>query len=287
MNNTDYWELFEGIATEIAANVVWIVLAAASVFLYFRFRKISIWVRVSALRKFLFLLLCLYLFLSGAVYFGSLSLLASLVVCTISSTILGCYFLYRFSRIGVLDAYPTTTKGLDYHASLVWSKRSFDFLGVGAHKLTSDAEFSRMVTRCSDAGRPIRLLLSPPANPVLQKVANRSGSAGNAYEKRVKDSLKIVSELVRNHGRSIQVRSYKANSESDYHQFRMVFIDDKYCILSFTIWDNQEGRSNPQLIIEATDKEENRRSIYYAFRDYFERLWNDENTREVDLSKYR
>lgn len=287
MNNTNYLQLLEGIATEIAANIVWIGVAAGAVFLYLRLRKISAWVRISALRKFIVMLVCLYLCASGAVYFGSLSLLAALSVCALGATLLGGYFLHRFSRIGVLDAYPTTTKGLDYHASLVWSKRSFDFLGVGAHKLTTDAEFSKMVARCSDAGRPIRLLLSPPANPVLQKVANRSGSAGNAYEKRVKDSLKIVGELVKNHGRSIQVRFYQANSESDYHQFRMVFIDEKYCVLSFTVWDNQEGRSNPQIILEATDKEENRRSVYYAFRDYFERLWNDENTTEVDLSRYR
>lgn len=287
MDNRGYFSMIEGIITNIISNILWIILIAAATVCYFFLRKFIQWIRISALKKFLALVTISCTASFVATYYGIVTLVEALVFCLVVITTLASAYLYGFSRIGVIATFENTVRGIDYSTSLLWSKRSFDFLGVGAHKLTTDSEFSKMVARCSDAGRPIRLLLSPPTNPVLQKVANRSGTASNTYERRVKDSLRIIGDLVLVHGRNIQVRFYKATSESDFHQFRLVFIDDKYCILSFTVWDNQEGRSNPQMILAATDKEESHRSIYYAFRDYFERIWADENTVEVNLRDYQ
>jgi hypothetical protein len=83
---------------------------------------------------------------------------------------------------------------------------------------------------------------------------------------------------------NIQVRFYAASSEKDYQQFRLMFIDERICLLSHTVWDKSDGSDNPQIVLVA--QRANRTSqIFSAFSDHFERVWNDPTTKEVDLEK--
>jgi len=224
----------------------------------------------------------------GAAYqFGYLSALSAALSATGLVSVTNLFFFLRFYRLGLVDTFSNTAGGIDYQSSLRRPRHSFDFLGVGAHKLTSIPEFREMIIRCAKAGRPVRLLLSPPNNPVLRNVATRTGIDRRAYEKRVRESLKTIGDLAIMEGFNIVVKFYHAESEADFQQFRLVFIDDRICVMSYTIWDDQEGRSNPQVVLTAGQSQDSSRSLYYTFKDYFERIWEDDKTIEVDLSKYK
>jgi hypothetical protein len=81
------------------------------------------------------------------------------------------------------------------------------------------------------------------------------------------------------------VRFYEARTERDYQQFRLMFIDDTICLLSHTVWDTSDGSNNPQIVL-VSRRSARTRQIFSAFSDYFERVWSDATTTEVDLSKY-
>ncbi len=275
------------IGTGIITNIVWIILAAGALWLFFKLRKRFFWFTVGAMKKAIALICVQYLILAGLLYWGYLENLPLLGISLLMSLSIVVFVLGRYRSLGIVDAYSSTEKGLSYTASLKKPRHSFDFMGVGAHKLTSNLEFKEMVTRCASAGRPVKMLLSHPDNPVLRNVGSRAGIDRNTYATRVRESLKILGNLQVIEGFNIQVRFYKAESKADFQQFRLAFIDDRECIMSYTIWDDNEGRSNPQLILNAGQRQASSNAVYYAFKDYFERLWDDENTTKVDLKKYR
>ncbi len=280
-------ELPGGVATEVISNIIWIVLAVIGVWLAARIRRRFVWWSVGAIRKLIILTVISILAVNILTYLQYLDSDNVAYVLSLFILLAGIYVLYRFKRLGIVDVFINTVNGIDYRASLRRSRHSFDFLGVGAHKLTSIPDFREMITRCAKGGRPVRLLLSHPDNPVLRNVASRAGIDRNTYASRVRDSLRTIADLSVKEGFNIVVRFYNAESKADFQQFRLVFIDDRICIMSFTIWDNQEGRSNPQVILNAGQNEGSSSSLYYTFKDYFERMWADEKTTEVDLSKYR
>lgn len=280
-------EIGKNVGTEIIANLVWIIIVSAVGYAFFRLKKHLVWLSVGTIKKSAVLLLVAGAILTIPYYFGLITSTTAFAIISVLGPLFGFLMLWRYRRLGIVDAYPSTVDGIDYSDSLKRPRHSFDFLGVGAHKLTSDSNFEDMIKRCASAGRPVKLLLSPPDNPLLQSVAARSGIDKKEYGRRVRESLRKIATLSLNSGFNIQVRFYEAKNRSDFQQFRLVFIDDRLCIFSYTIWDSKEGRSNPQLILDATDRNFSSTGLYYAFRDYFERIWDDENTVEVDLSKYK
>jgi len=129
-----------------------------------------------------------------------------LLICLIIN-MLPIWYLWRFHRLGIANTFYSTALGLDYKWSLRRPRRSFDFLGVGAHKLTSLPDFRKMVERCSSGGRPVRLLLSDPDNRLLKKIARRSGSDRDEYSMRVRKSLENIATLKIREGFNIEVNS--------------------------------------------------------------------------------
>lgn len=284
----DFWsELPTQISTGIISNIVWVLLVVAAGWLYFKFRERFIWFTVGIMTKGIALIITQYILLTGLLIWGYLEPLPLLGLSLFMSLGIVGFAWNRYRGLGIVDAYRSTEKGVGYTASLKKPQHSFDFMGVGAHKLTSDPEFKEMVKRCASAGRPVRMLLSHPDNPVLRNVGSRAGIERHTYGSRVRESLKILSNFQVKEGFNIQVRFYNAESKSDFQQFRLAFIDDRDCVMSYTIWDENEGRSNPQLILNAGQRKASAISLYYAFKDYFERLWDDEKTTVVDLEKYR
>lgn len=280
-------ELPGGVATELISNIVWIVLAAIVVWIAFKIRKSYSWLLVGATRKFVAVSVFAAATCSVAAFLGYLSPVSAALGWAGLGSATSLYLLHRINRLGIVDVFMRTAGGIDYRASLTRPRHSFDFLGVGAHKLTSIPEFREMIVRCAKAGRPVRLLLSPPDNPVLRNIASRTGIDRHTYASRVRDSLKIIADLAIKEGFNIEVKFYHAESEADFQQFRLIFIDDRICVMSYTIWDDQEGRSNPQVVLNAGQSERSSHSLYYTFKDYFERMWTDQKTSSVDLQKYR
>lgn len=244
------------------------------------------WVAIGALHHSLAISAISALILWLLVYYSLITERYALYAFCASSTILAITNAFEFHKIGILRAYGSTTHGISYARSLSQPMHSFDFLGVGADKLTSDSEFSSMVERCASGKRPIRFLLSVPDSPILKAVAARRDLKADLYETRVTNSIKRLAELKVKKGFNIQVRHYPSLGVSPFHQFRLVFIDDKYCIMGYTVWDQTEGKNNPQLVLRAQRKWPNSSSLYYALEDYYESLWTDERTKEVKLEDF-
>lgn len=284
--NDFFSQLPTGVATNLISDVIWILVVTVVAGFALYMRKRMIWWYVGSARRLGFAIAAAVGTLGACVHFGLLSLTTASIALSMTTAVVSMYLLYRFRKLGILDVFGSTVSGIDYARSLRKPRHSFDFLGVGAHKLTSSPEFRKMVVRCAKGGRPVRLLLSHPDNPVLRNIASRSGRERSAYAGRVKESLKLIADLAQKEGFNIVVKFYHAESQADFQQFRLVFIDERICLLSYTIWDDQEGRSNPQIVLHA-GSDQTSKSMYYTFKDYFERIWSDDKTTLVDLTKYR
>lgn len=272
-------------AKVLAAPITVLVMSAVSLAISYLGKHFR-WLLIGTLKRTILLLLLGNVIAFLASHYGLIDSTAALVISSAIGSWAALSTAYRFHRVGVLDAYKSTEKGISYAASVTQPTHSFDFLGVGAHKLTSEKEFSKMVERFGTGTRPIRFLLSPPENPILKGLAARNVLDKNTYGDRVKASLKILAELSEKRKFNIEVRFYRSLGGPVFHQFRLVFIDDRYCIMSYTVWDAKEGRNNPQLILRSRGREAQSRSLYATFKDYFESLWEDEKTIPVDLKKY-
>jgi hypothetical protein len=59
-----------------------------------------------------------------------------------------------------------------------------------------------------------------------------------------------------------------------------MFTDDRICIFSHVLWNNNEGLDNPQLIIRSKNIEPEE-SLYSAYARYFDDLWNAPESTEI------
>jgi len=145
------------------------------------------------------------------------------------------------------------------------------FLGTGASKLTSSAEFDSAIRRCNRPERPMRFLLLDPKSPVLKTTALSDGQRDSQYQERVRTSLSKLALLVKRDKMNIQVRLYSSPSSLDV--FRCMFINDNVCLLSYNASGRNEGRNLPQIIITDFDETDNRSSFFYPMKQHFERRW--------------
>jgi hypothetical protein len=208
-----------------------------------------------------------------------------LYVLTIVAVLISSYRTVRsFSRIGIIDAYPTTIGGIDYAAALKMAVKSIDFLGIGADKLSTEPEFEAAMRRCGANGQTVRFLLSPPSNPVLEKMERRNSTTAGEYRERVIASTLRIAEIRKKWDLSIEVRYYSAKHDKDFQRFRLMFINEKTCLWSWTHWGEHRGKDNPQVVLAHTDLSTGISSAYKAFKDYFDAAWDDDNnTTKIDL----
>jgi hypothetical protein len=191
-----------------------------------------------------------------------------------------------FYRLGIVDAHTRTVDGINFKTSLNLAQSSIDFLGIGADKLTKLAEFEAAMLRCGGSGNVVRLLLSPPDNPILERHAKRNGVDASAYKEKVLESLRRVAKLRAQHDLAIEVRFYPAANMKDLQQFRLMFIDGSICLAGWTVWGKHIGTENPQLVLKERRRVHPDVTAYKAFHDHFEALWDDSDTTHVDLSHY-
>jgi len=116
------------------------------------------------------------------------------------------------------------------------------FLGTGAAKLTREDEFENAIRRCRPE-QPIRFLLCKPTYDFLIEAARRFGVDRDEYKTIVTNSLRKIAELKEKY-KNIEVRFY-----SQFQVFRLMFIDDSICLVSYNVMGEGDGSQLPQLHI--------------------------------------
>jgi hypothetical protein len=190
------------------------------------------------------------------------------------------YELVQFWRVGLQVADVTVKRGLSYRRSLEICHNEMWLLGTGGHKLTSEDAFVPAVRRCSRFGATrVRFLLARPDSEFLLSAARRARKPATEYQQNVRTSLARLAEL-RELG--IQVRFYQGAA---IPLFRLMFIDDRLCLLSYNHFGEGDGSQRPQLrVAKQSVRKRDVDSFYYPFRNYFESLW--ETAEEWDFRQY-
>jgi hypothetical protein len=188
--------------------------------------------------------------------------------------------LRQFWTIGLVGADVEIKNGIDYSRALQMCSSSLEFLGIGAAKLTQTNKiFADAVDRCDSQTRPIRFLLSSPESVELTKIAQKAGRADSEYRETVLNSLRVLATLRDKRSKNIEVRFYK-----DFPAFRIMFIDDQICLTSHYVFGKGDGSQLPQLHIIRKSGSRDVNSLYYGFRSYFDRIW--EESRSWDFKEY-
>ncbi|WP_294335859.1 hypothetical protein [uncultured Sphingomonas sp.] len=187
------------------------------------------------------------------------------------------FLLSNLSAVGLLAAFPTTSKGLSATDSLKMVKSSMRFLGTGGNKLTDSSEFSPMLSRIKASGGSLRLLLSDPDNPALKTMALQNGNHDLVYQGRVKESIRTILTKTSAQGVSCEIKLYSLNQVVALPHFRLLFADDTTCLFSQLVWNESEGADNPQLVLRR-DAPGQTGSLYLGYLNYFESLWTAPST---------
>lgn len=174
-----------------------------------------------------------------------------------------------FWAVGIRGADHSIREGIDYGKALKMCRNRLRFLGIGAAKLTSEVEFERALLRCVDT-EPIQLLLCRPTETSLKAAAKKLAKPEDEYQRNVVDSLRRIAELKRKRALNIEVRFHSLNPPI----FRLMFIDDSLCLVSYYAMGKGDGSELPQLnIVSAPEVESKTGSFYYPLLRYFEDLW--------------
>lgn len=207
----------------------------------------------------------------------------------VSSVIFGVWIWRQFDQYwstGIIGIDKTVEAGMDYETSLRRCVSQLEFMGIGAHKLTTSSEFEAAVKRCSNPTKPIRLLLSHPENNLLENAAHQEGRQSLEYQNNVKASLRTIAHLRCDRRYNIEVRLYRRDAKSKpiIQYFRMMFINDELCLFSYNVFGEGSGKKQPQMHVRRDASKRDVDSFYHAFRCHFEELWR--TAIECDLQEF-
>lgn len=195
------------------------------------------------------------------------------LVLLISSIVMGVVVfkeLNQFWQIGLVGADREVKVGINYTAALGMCKQSFHFLGIGASKLTQNQKaFRDAIDRCNRT-EPVRLLLSRPDEPELERFARMAGKSEESYQTTVRESLRFIASLRNNEEKNIRVRFYR-----QFPAFRLMFVDGTICLMSYYVMGKGDGSNLPQLHIIKIAGSQDIEALYFAFSEYFEKMWNE------------
>ena len=105
-------------------------------------------------------------------------------------------------------------------------------------------------------------------------MARRNNVDPAIYKSRVDESIQKLRLLRDQRGLNIQIRLYKNDLDADYQRFRLLFVDEAFCLLSWTVWGTHEGKENPQVILKRhKSSSQNDVSMYKVFKDYYDAIW--------------
>lgn len=185
------------------------------------------------------------------------------------------YWQWKFARVGLHAAQLSVAQGTGYREALDLYRDSFSFLGTGAFKLTSEKNFEVTLRRCNaDNQKPVRFLLSNPENPLIAEAEKKAGVAPGTYKQNVVRSLRNLKRLRDEENARFEVRFYRAETDRDFENFRIMLIDDDIMLLSYNVYGRDEaGRSTAQIVSFKSAMTSSTDNFYFAFQGYFERLW--------------
>jgi hypothetical protein len=260
----------ETFLTAIGSKIIASILYAAAVFLGERFyrgtaRRNPSYRRV---RLLIFFLLWVAVNIAAFVVFAPwwpVTLLTSITLAVVVFRELN-----QFWQIGLVGADREVKSGIDYTTALELCKHSLHFLGIGATKLTGNREaFRRAIERCNRT-EPVKLLLSRPDAEELEQSARMAGRDKVSYQDAVLESLRFIAALRNIEAKNIVVRFYAQRPA-----FRLMFIDDSICLVSYYVMGKGNGSQLPQLHVLKTAGAQDTEALYFGFSEYFERIWND------------
>ena len=268
-----------GIINNLLANLLWVPIVALTAIAYRGLRRLLRWGGLSARWK---TLASVALVFACLIWWVPRQLYLTICVAYVALSVLVWMSFRGLANVGILDAHRSVKVGVGFSASLRTAQTSISFLGIGADKLTKEKDFEGAITRCAGAGRSARFLLSPIDNPLLEQMAMQHNLRRDEYKDRVRDSIKRLAALKLRRGLNIEVRQYNARSIQDMQQFRLVFLNDATCLLSWTVWGSHAGTENPQIILDRGSGTGRDRRLYAAFQAHFDALW--EESTPVDLA---
>jgi len=170
--------------------------------------------------------------------------------------------------VGIIGVDRQVKTGLSYDKALSLCKNRMSFLGLGASKLTRSSEFEPAILRCTHEN-PVRLLLLKPSDNRLIQAARRAKKDTTGYKRIVRNSLRIIKEMKDTRGVNIEVRFC-----NERPIFRLMFIDDSICLVSYYALGEGDGSQLPQVhLLKNPFRRRTVNSFYYAFSTHFDRIW--------------
>jgi len=164
--------------------------------------------------------------------------------------------------IGLLKVFPFAKESIE--DTLRMPSKSFRFLGVSAEFVVNSERFKEVVKKktSQEDCRFEFLLLSPNAATSIKKHATSEGISEDGLRNRIEAFKSDLKELAGDCQEKIEARFYDG-----LPIFRLVFVDDDICYVSYYGAKGKKGIDTPQLLLRKTDN-----SLYNAFFNYYTEL---------------
>lgn len=178
--------------------------------------------------------------------------------------------LNQFWQLGIRGVDASIKKGINYDKALKLCTNELKFLGIGANKLTKEKEFEAAISRCM-TNKPIKLLLLDPSDPRLVSSARQFNRPTDEYKRNVQESLRTIADLKTNRAFNIEVHFYSTEPV-----FRLMFIDDSLCLVSYYELGKGDGSQLPQIhVVKASENRASAKSLFHPLEIYFDEMWKD------------
>jgi hypothetical protein len=197
------------------------------------------------------------------------------VITSGAAVVFNSAFLLRLRNLGVVSADANASRGLDFKMALQSIVHRFDFIGIGAAKLTRHKEaFEAAIQRVAQNGGKARLLLCDPRVSALHGLERMAGVKEGRYVVNVVQSFLLLGQLSRQYPSNLEIRLYTPTSEDDLPPLRLMFISDSLCLASpVVLGAEQEGRTLQQLHVNVAPIPGNRPTLFVALRRSFDQQW--------------
>lgn len=181
------------------------------------------------------------------------------------------YLLLGLYEASIVKVDFGANKGISFAQSMDRCAKSFRFLGVGAAKLTVEEEaFRAMAGRCIQNGHPPQFLLCNPASPVIEKLEGIAQVRRKNFSGKVEKSYAAIRAIEDELATTLDIRQYLAADYDAMPLFRLLFIDDEYCLASGGHYGKADhGVEIPQLLISRAQSP----ALYTALDRYFKQAW--------------
>jgi hypothetical protein len=210
------------------------------------------------------------------------------IISSVAALFVSLFYALRLRRIGIVSADAEIERGLDYAASLNKVTTSFDFIGIGAAKLTRHQDaFTNAVERAMRHSSNVRLVLCDPRSPLTKRLEQLAGVSAGKYLINVKSSFAFLEQSQRRFGGVLQIRTYKPQTEDELVILRLMLIDGRLALVSPNVPGLREGKSAPQLHLASERLIGTDPTLYAALRKQFEQLWLSPATTSVLHHDYR